>query len=852
MMLKRILIAIFMALTLIFQSAPPANAESRYTREKAEELFHLIKWHEYTPGTFEKALREQKPVFLVISAPSWCYWCHVYESEDYLYHPDLYPFINENFIAVFVDSDKRPDLTKKYLEGGWPSTILLTPDLRRISGFSGPRDPNILREYLEEIVNFLKDESFGEYERELTYRATEPVVPEEHHFEQIEKILLDYIDSTFDPEYGGFILGMNEQKFPSPLVLKYLLEEYDKTGNGEYLNIVKTTFNHQYTDMDELETGYHLYDPVEGGFHRYSTKRDWTIPHYEKMLGDQARIIRAYAHLLTSTNEDKVRDAVERSISYITAKFYNQDGGFYSSQDAYLEGEYYALTKEEREKIAPPHIDKTIIMNSNSEMIITFLYLYKLNGKDEYASIARKSLHFLMDKMTGGRGAYHYFDFEKKQSFLTEQTLSNSWAMLAFLEGHDILREQKFLKKAKELADYSLDNLYDWNSGGFFERNSNDTYSYAPHERIDLTKAYQENAVFSYSMLNLYLATSDLKYLESGLKTLGFLLTINPGRLDEMYYTVKAFQLVNDNDLIDEYRNKKEEIERVIEQGKEHFFLYKIFEVKKEKPATEDVPKLQDKLSGLSYYVLSALAFLAGVLSFLSPCTLPILPAYFAQGFSSGKGGILKNTVFFFLGLATVFSLFGMGASLVGSIFREHRIIFTQIAAAIIIVFGILEIFGKGFSGLNIYLKGSRRTPVGSYLFGSVFAIGWSACIGPILASLLFLSATSGTYLKGTSLLFIYALGLALPLMLVSLFFDRVRSKGLWKFLQGRGMRISLFKIQFEVHTTHLVSGIILIVLGIFIFNDYLYKLNQLTFQSDYVQQIIIEGEEYLKNLFAN
>jgi cytochrome c-type biogenesis protein len=192
-----------------------------------------------------------------------------------------------------------------------------------------------------------------------------------------------------------------------------------------------------------------------------------------------------------------------------------------------------------------------------------------------------------------------------------------------------------------------------------------------------------------------------------------------------------------------------------------------------------------------------------------------------------------------------------MGATLIGNIMREYRQVFTQAAAVVIIVFGILEIFGKGFSGLNVYLKGSHRTPVGSYLFGSVFAIGWSACIGPILASFLLLSAASGTMLKGTSLLFIYALGLAVPLIIVSLFFDRVRSNKFWKVLQGRELSLHVFKQHISVHSTYLISGLILIVLGVLIFNDYMFKLNQLTFQTDYVQNIIVRGEEFLKGLFT-
>jgi uncharacterized protein YyaL (SSP411 family)/cytochrome c biogenesis protein CcdA len=852
MIIKKTLIKVFVIWLSFIFIVSFAEAESKYPHERSEKLFHLIHWHEYTLDTFQKALIEQKPIFLVLSAPAWCYWCHVYESEDYLYHPDLYPFINENFIAIFIDSDKRPDLTKKYLEGGWPSTTIFTPDFRRIEGFSGPGDPHKLKEYLGQLIDFLKEKTFEKLKKEFEYRESEPRIPEEDHLTEIELIFVQHLNSIFDETYGGFIQGMSKRKFPTGFVYKFLLEKYEKTGNIDYLNMVRKTFDNQFTELKKLKEDYHLYDPVEGGFHRYSTKRDWSIPHYEKLLSDQAKIVKAYAHLLKITDDDKVRKAVKGSISYVSSKFYDDEGGFYSSQDAYLEDAYYGLTKEERKKVAPPHIDRTRVMDANSMMINTLLYVHQILGNKEYRDIEIKSLNFLQDKMISRRGAYYYYDYDKRKPFLTGQAVSNSWALLAFLNGYDVLGERRYLKTARRLAEYSIDNLYDWNSGGFFERNSKDGEFYAPYERIDLSKPYQENAVFSYSMLRLYLITKDLKYLENGLKTLGYLLTRNPGGLDEVYYVIKASNIVKANNLLTVYRNNQDKIDSLIKQGRSDFFLTKLLEEKQDMTSLGDLPKLRDDLSGASLFILAIIAFLAGTLSFLSPCTLPILPAYFAQGFHAGKGEIVKNTVFFFLGLATIFSLFGMGATLIGSMLRENRIIFTQAAAGVIIIFGVLEIFGKGFSGLNIYLKGSHRTPLGSYLFGCVFATGWSACIGPILASLLLLSATSGTILKGTSLLFIYALGLAAPLTLFSLFFDRIKNKRFWNILRGRELSVSILKRKMYIHTTYLISGLILILLGILIFNDYLYKLNQLTFQTDYVQEIIVKGEEFLKDILVD
>jgi cytochrome c-type biogenesis protein len=853
---QRIKVFFFLFLFLVSTalSTPEVIADSRYTRERSEALFHLIDWHGYTPDTFRKALEEQKPIFLIISAPAWCYWCHVYESEDYLYHPELYPYINENFIAIFVDSDKRPDLTKKYLEGGWPSTTVFTPDFRRIFGFSGPQDPQALRVYFEQIIHQLKDKSFTEFSDEFRYEETGPVVPEEEQLTGIEQAFLSYLEKTFDSTFGGFILGSSPerpqvQKFPAGLAHKYLLERYDTTGKSEYLDMVKTTFNHQYTDRADIDSTYRLYDPVEGGFHRYSTQRDWTIPHYEKMLSDQAKLIRAYAHLLNITDDSRVRNAVEGSVSFVLRKLYDNDGGFYTSQDAYLEEEYYGLPAEEREKIEPPYIDRTRIMDANAMMISTLLYLYEVFGDKEYEAASRKSLDFITAKMIGREGAYYYYDYDKKEPSLTGQSVSNAWAMLVLLDGSRVLKEKKYLKKAVKLARYSLDTLYDWQSGGFFERNSSDSALYAPYEKIDLSKPYRENVVFAYAMLRLYLITGDLAYLESGMKTLGYLVT-RGGRPDEMYYLMRASRLVAENNLIATYRNNSEAIRSVIKKGRADFFLKKLFASREDDVTLEDVPQFRDAATGASFIVLALLAFFAGILSFLSPCTLPVLSAYFAQGFHAKKGEILLHTIFFFFGLATVFSIFGMGATLAGSIFRENRLIFTKVAAMVIITFGVLEIFGRGFSGLNIYLKGGRKTPIGSYLFGAVFALGWSACIGPILASFLLLSATSATVLKGSGLLFIYALGLGIPLVLISLFFDRIRSNRFWKILQGREITIPVFGKKLQVHSTYLVSGLILILLGFLIFNDYLYALNQLTFRTDYVQDLIIRGEELLQDFF--
>jgi cytochrome c-type biogenesis protein len=821
---------------------------SEYTRENSEKLHHLIDWHEYTPKTFEKAIKEQKPIYLVISAPSWCYWCHVYESEDYLFNKNLYPYINENFIPIFVDSDKRPDLTRKYLEGGWPSTTILTPNMMRIQGFSGPRDVDGLREYLESVIDYLKGKDFSSTSAQLNYDATQAPLPTKESLTFVDSNLLTFMVGSYDSKYGGLGTGdlpawREGQKFPKPLAYSYLLDKYLETNNEKYLEIVKFTFDNQYTNLDELETRYHLYDPVEGGFHRYGTKRDWSVPHYEKLLGDQAKFILSLNALYNLTQDNDVKTALDGTINFVLNKFYDSEGGFYSSQDAHLEAEYFEKTKEERQKLEQPYIDKTRQMDSNGLMIFVFLELFKDDPK--YKDVVTTSLDFTQKNMLGKHGAFYYYDYDKKESILTGQSIANSWALLSFVHAYNILDEDKYLEEAQNVAQYSLDNLYDWKSGAFFERNSKDEEFYSPNEMLELNKPTQENGVFAYGLLKLYLATDQLEYLEAGLNSLGLAMQ-RLGNLDDSYFVTKSMELVKDNDLLTKYSQKRAAISQLVNKRQQTFFLNKLLEENKQTDTLDDAPKLLDDFTNAGFIVLAIIAFLAGILSFLSPCCLPVLSAYFAHNFRANRGEILKNTLFFFFGLATVFSIFGMGATLLGTIFRENRLIFTKTAGAIIIIFGILELFGKGFSGLNLKLKGNNKTPIGSYLFGAVFAVGWSACIGPILASLLLLSATSGTVIKGSALLFIYALGLGIPLIVASLYFDKIKNQRFWNFLRGR--EVTLFKKKF--HTTYLVSGIILIILGALIFNDYLFKLNQFALQTTFVQEIIIKGEEFLKQLF--
>jgi len=248
--------------------------------------------------------------------------------------------------------------------------------------------------------------------------------------------------------------------------------------------------------------------------------------------------------------------------------------------------------------------------------------------------------------------------------------------------------------------------------------------------------------------------------------------------------------------------------------------------------------------------LLAVLTFISGLLSFLSPCTLPILPAYFAFSFQAGRRQIASMTVAFFLGLATVFVLLGASASVIGSFLNEHLITLTRIGGLVIIALGVMSFFSKGFTGLQVQSR-PEASLGGSYLFGATFALGWTSCIGPILAGVLILAASNQTVLEGALLLFVYALGLGLPLILVSTFVGRMdRDSFIWRLMRGKGWEVKLGALSLHFHSTSIVSGLLFIALGAMMFTGRLTLFNRYI-PADF-QIWFLDVEERLLTLFGS
>lgn len=194
------------------------------------------------------------------------------------------------------------------------------------------------------------------------------------------------------------------------------------------------------------------------------------------------------------------------------------------------------------------------------------------------------------------------------------------------------------------------------------------------------------------------------------------------------------------------------------------------------------------------FLVLAVLSFGGGLLSFVSPCTLPVLTAYFAFAFQSGRSQIAANTLAFMMGLATTFSLMGAVGFALGRVLLQNQQLILLLGGSLIVIFGVMSLLGRGFGGMSASGAGPQpqsKSLGGSYLFGLTFAIGWSSCVGPILGSVLTLAAQTTSVWNGMMLLFIYTLGLGLPLIIVSTFFGRMSRQSLfWRALRGKGWEV--------------------------------------------------------------
>ena len=337
---------------------PDARRENRLGKEKSPYLrqhrHNPVDWYPWGDEAFEKARREEKPVFLSIGY-STCHWCHVMERESFE-SKEIAAVLNEKFVSIKVDREERPDVDAVYMaaiqamtqHGGWPLSAFLTPDKEPF--FGGTYFPPAhFKQVLEKVSELWREErdrvvkGGRDFAQSLALQSA-PGSPGAIDRELFMKGLAQFA-GDYDAKLGGF---GRAPKFPRSVALEFLLRMHRRLESAEALAMVRR-------QLDAMKDGG-VYDQLGGGFHRYSTDAAWLVPHFEKMLYDNALLVRAYVQAWQLTKDPEYERVVRETCDYVLRDMTAPEGGFYSAEDADsegFEGTFYLWTPAKLKAVVP-------------------------------------------------------------------------------------------------------------------------------------------------------------------------------------------------------------------------------------------------------------------------------------------------------------------------------------------------------------------------------------------------------------------------------------------------------------------------------------------------------------------
>jgi len=324
------------------------NEKSPYLLQHAH---NPVDWYPWGKEAFTKAKQENKPIFLSIGYAT-CHWCHVMERESFE-NDEIANYLNEHYICIKVDREERPDVDAIYMEairqlgqnGGWPLSAFLTPDKDcfYVGTYFRPTEFKELCTKVKEVWAKQPDELLQQAKK-LTNFVKLSLIPDTTQQVELNKDIIHQIDryyqKTFDHQYGG--IKSHSTKFPTAHRFSLLLRHAQRTGDTNTLNFVETS-------LEAIWKGG-IHDHLGGGFHRYSTDPMWLVPHFEKMLYDQALLATAYVEAFQLTGKPFYADAANDIFDYVLRKMTHSKGGFFSAEDADsegIEGKFYHWTKNE-------------------------------------------------------------------------------------------------------------------------------------------------------------------------------------------------------------------------------------------------------------------------------------------------------------------------------------------------------------------------------------------------------------------------------------------------------------------------------------------------------------------------
>ena len=431
-----------------------------------------VEWYPWGEEALARSREEDKPILLSIGYSA-CHWCHVMERESFENEP-IARLMNENFVNIKVDREERPDLDQIYMNavqmmtrhGGWPLTVFLTPDLVPFYGgtyfppedrFQMPGFPRILIAVSEAYRE--RPEEVRQSAWEILSELRRMSVAQESS-ENIGAQLLDNayrgLARTYDPRNGGF---GQAPKFPSSMNLEFLLRTHKRAGEARALEMATHTCRRM------AEGG--MYDQLGGGFHRYSTDARWLVPHFEKMLYDNALLTRLYLHAFQATGDAFFRRIAEETLGYVKREMTDESGAFYSTQDADsegVEGKFFVWDLEEVESLLGPtdarlfssYYDLTEGGNFEERNI-----LHVERAIDEVArelNVTAEKLHEVIER---GRGIL-FTERERRVKPGRDEKVITAWNGLmleAFAEAAAVLERADYREAAERSAEFLLGSL---------------------------------------------------------------------------------------------------------------------------------------------------------------------------------------------------------------------------------------------------------------------------------------------------------------------------------------------------------------------------------------------------------
>jgi len=474
-----------------------------------------VDWYPWGEEALVRARREDKPIFLSIGYSA-CHWCHVMERESFE-NPDIARLMNESFINVKVDREERQDLDQIYMtsvqlmtqHGGWPMSVFLTPELEPFYGgtYFPPDDRMGMPSFKRILMGVAhawktKREEVRKSGKQLT-QAMEEMNRSTVAQGQEQALSLSLVDEAvtayskaYDSTYGGF---GKAPKFFHTMELRLLLRHWKRTSASSSLKMVTET-------LERISTGG-IYDHLGGGFHRYSTDAQWLVPHFEKMLYDNALLLELYLEAFQATKNSEFSRVATETLNYVLREMTSPDGGFYSTQDADTEGEegkFYVWRLEQ--------IFKTLDNGLAEQFCDAFGVTHEGNWEGKNILHRRSStgdvpLAAAQRKLFAARA-------ERKAPFRDEKILVswNGWMIHSMALGFQVLGDERYLREAEKASDFILQQLSS-------KKNSGRILLHAYKDGKARFSAYLDDyASFVYALVTLYEASFDIKWVKAAVE----------------------------------------------------------------------------------------------------------------------------------------------------------------------------------------------------------------------------------------------------------------------------------------------------------------------------------------------